>query len=370
MAVVLGERMWRWQAGDRGTMSPRPACHRSPRSARRGAANHRRGCVVRDDACGGGAAGGGGAGEVVGPLHGVPVTVKDWIDVEGFPCAGAFHRDRRPGAIGERPRVDRVRETAVWGQRALWRDATRDRVGASGERRSSPRVHHRSVSQRQRRRHPGACGVAVIAARTHSHRRAHGGAPRSTTPNIDDRAGVGGAADPEDPLTAAGRRGCRVVVTRGSKSGSGAARSQSGRSAPPSSPTVPARQLDITKRWGRRQPVAPSRPFWDWDRSSPPTRPQTVDVSRPMSPARDSWRRLHVAGEPEHRPHPDRARRNASDRCPAHRGTLARRDRARRRPRDRDRGRHIRHAVASAPSTSRPMQLRELNVPTPPFHVP
>ena len=33
-----------------------------------------------------------------GPLHGLAVTVKDWIDVEGFPCAGtsASHHDRRP----------------------------------------------------------------------------------------------------------------------------------------------------------------------------------------------------------------------------------------------------------------------------------
>ena len=26
----------------------------------------------------------------VGPLHGVPFTVKDWIDVEGLPCTGGW----------------------------------------------------------------------------------------------------------------------------------------------------------------------------------------------------------------------------------------------------------------------------------------
>ncbi|MGZ4712701.1 MAG: amidase [Acidimicrobiia bacterium] len=32
------------------------------------------------------------------PLHGLPITVKDWIDVTGFPCAGndSTRRDRRP----------------------------------------------------------------------------------------------------------------------------------------------------------------------------------------------------------------------------------------------------------------------------------
>jgi amidase len=39
------------------------------------------------------------AGGVAGPLHGLPVTVKDWIDVEGFPCAGESEQatDRWPG---------------------------------------------------------------------------------------------------------------------------------------------------------------------------------------------------------------------------------------------------------------------------------
>jgi amidase len=37
-------------------------------------------------------------GGVVGPLHGLPITVKDWIDMEGFTCVGesAENRDRRP----------------------------------------------------------------------------------------------------------------------------------------------------------------------------------------------------------------------------------------------------------------------------------
>lgn len=36
-------------------------------------------------------------GGAVGPLHGLPITVKDWIDAEGFPCAGnSGEFDRRP----------------------------------------------------------------------------------------------------------------------------------------------------------------------------------------------------------------------------------------------------------------------------------
>jgi amidase len=45
------------------------------------------------------------SGQPLGPLHGVPVTVKDWIDVAGMPCAG--------GAVAHRDRVPRTDATAV-----------------------------------------------------------------------------------------------------------------------------------------------------------------------------------------------------------------------------------------------------------------
>jgi amidase len=66
------------------------------------------------------------AGEVTGPLHGLPVTVKDWIDVAGFPCAGesAAHRERRPRT--DATVVARLRgagavvvaKTVAWGPKA------------------------------------------------------------------------------------------------------------------------------------------------------------------------------------------------------------------------------------------------------------
>jgi amidase len=39
-------------------------------------------------------------GQPIGPLHGVPFTVKDWIDTAGLPCTGGDprFRNRRPGA--------------------------------------------------------------------------------------------------------------------------------------------------------------------------------------------------------------------------------------------------------------------------------
>lgn len=46
-------------------------------------------------------------------LHGLPITVKDWIDVEGFPCAGEFevHNARRPSE--DAPAVARLRDAGA-----------------------------------------------------------------------------------------------------------------------------------------------------------------------------------------------------------------------------------------------------------------
>lgn len=68
---------------------------------------------------------------VVGPLHGLPITVKDWIDVEGFPCTGGYAdaAGRRPGrdaTVAARLRAAGavvLCKTVVWGG-----DDERDRV--------------------------------------------------------------------------------------------------------------------------------------------------------------------------------------------------------------------------------------------------
>jgi len=74
----------------------------------------------------------------VGPLHGLPVTVKDWIDVEGFPCAGVTtDRHRRPDADATVVRRLRaagavvVAKTRVWGRVAHPRDPARTVGGSS-----------------------------------------------------------------------------------------------------------------------------------------------------------------------------------------------------------------------------------------------
>ncbi len=48
-------------------------------------------------------------GQRIGPVHGVPFTVKDWIDTAGLPCTGGDpqFRDRRPEV--DAPVVARMR---------------------------------------------------------------------------------------------------------------------------------------------------------------------------------------------------------------------------------------------------------------------
>ncbi len=50
---------------------------------------------------------------VVGPLHGVPFTVKDWIDVAGLPCTGGDPRFRTRIPAEEAPVVIRMRRAGA-----------------------------------------------------------------------------------------------------------------------------------------------------------------------------------------------------------------------------------------------------------------
>lgn len=74
----------------------------------------------------------------VGPLHGLPVTIKDWIDVEGFPCAGETDSlDRRPARDATVVARLRAAGAVVLAKSKVWRgvrhplDASRTIGGSS-----------------------------------------------------------------------------------------------------------------------------------------------------------------------------------------------------------------------------------------------
>lgn len=59
------------------------------------------------------------SGQSVGPLHGLPITIKDTFDVHGMPAsAGAPEYARRPGSTPDAPAVARLRAAGavIWGK--------------------------------------------------------------------------------------------------------------------------------------------------------------------------------------------------------------------------------------------------------------
>lgn len=52
-------------------------------------------------------------GELLGPLHGVPFTVKDWIDTAGLPCTGGDLRFRDRVPAQDAPVVARMRQAGA-----------------------------------------------------------------------------------------------------------------------------------------------------------------------------------------------------------------------------------------------------------------
>jgi amidase len=59
------------------------------------------------------------SGESVGPLHGLPITIKDTFDVHGMPAsAGAPEYAKRPGSTPDAPAVARLRAAGavIWGK--------------------------------------------------------------------------------------------------------------------------------------------------------------------------------------------------------------------------------------------------------------
>jgi amidase len=68
------------------------------------------------------------ASGATGPLHGLPVTVKDWIDVEGFPCAGdRAQTDRWPACDATAVARLRLAGAVVLAKTHAWRPDSAER---------------------------------------------------------------------------------------------------------------------------------------------------------------------------------------------------------------------------------------------------
>ena len=125
----------------------------------------------------------------VGPLHGLPITVKDWIDVEGFPCAGesAEHRDRRPPADAtvvarlRRAGAVVVAKTRPWGDVSTRSTQSGASAGRAAARRSWWRPVHRRWASAATRAGASACPPAGAVFSASSPPRA-GCPPPGTSP--------------------------------------------------------------------------------------------------------------------------------------------------------------------------------------------
>jgi amidase len=91
-SLAAGVREGRWSAGElvEGALAALEEVHRRTGCVAALDADRARATAARrDEALA--------AGEPTGPLHGVPFTVKDWVDTAGLPCSGELpHRARVP----------------------------------------------------------------------------------------------------------------------------------------------------------------------------------------------------------------------------------------------------------------------------------